>query len=277
MNTEKKLAGRVAVVTGAAQGLGRECARVLAMHGAKIAILDINGEAAEKAAASLVEEGGDAIAVSVDVASEEQVKTAVGRVIDHYGRIDILHNNAAIQNVAQREGDLDVCNLDLACWDRAFAVNVRGAVAMCKHTIPHMLAQGGGSIIHSSSGFGAQGELSLTAYGASKAALTQLSRSIATQYGKRRVRSNVVQIGLAPAENALSTMNSELLQIVLDGHLTPELGTPRNIADAVAFLASDEAAFITGHALVVDGGFSAHMPTTAAMKKLFDKSGSSRI
>ena len=147
----------------------------------------------------------------------------------------------------------------------------------CKHAIPVMLKTGGGSIIHSTSGFGAQGDQTLTAYAASKAALIALSRSVAAQYGKQGIRSNAIQIGLVVNPNAQHSMPAEVKQIILDEHLTPELGTPRQVADVVAFLASDESSFITGHTLAVDGGFSSHVPTLTPMRRFFEKVGSNKL
>lgn len=272
-----RLAGKVAIITGSAVGLGAECARVMASQGARVVIADIDEPAAQATAADIRDAGGDAFAIGVDVASEDAVKAMVAAVIARYGRIDVLHNNAAIQTPEQRARDLDVCNVDVDAWDRAMAVNLRGAMLCCKHVAPHMLKQGSGSIIHASSGFGAQGDLTLTGYACSKAALVQLSRSVAAQYGKQGIRSNSIQIGLVLGENAVHTLAPELKAIILDSHLTPALGQPRQVADVVAFLASDESSFVTGHNLAVDGGFSSHVPTYAQMRDLFEKSGSNRI
>ena len=127
-------------------------------------------------------------------------------------------------------------------------------------------------MIFATSGLGAQGDLSLTGYACSKAALNMMPKLVAAQYGKQGVRGNAVQIGLAPAENAHSSMPKELLDILRDNHMTPELGTPRQIADVVAFLASDESSFVTGTTLVADGGFSSHTPSLVAMQAFFSQS-----
>jgi NAD(P)-dependent dehydrogenase (short-subunit alcohol dehydrogenase family) len=201
----------------------------------------------------------------------------VAEVIARYGRIDVLYNNAAIQTPAQRAKDLDVVNVDIDAWDRAMDVNARGSMLCCKHIVPHMLKQGSGSIIHASSGFGGQGDLSLTSYAASKAAMIALSRSVATQYGKQGIRSNSIQIGLVLGDNAIHSLSQEMKDILVDNHLTPALGKPRQIADVIAFLASDESSFITGANIPVDGGFSAHTPTVAPMRALFEKLGSNQI
>lgn len=268
-----RLAGRVAIVTGAGNGLGAECARVLAGHGAQVVVVDIDGGAAITVAESLAVHGVESMALRVDVSSEEEVEDMVIQIKRRFGRIDVLHNNAAVLNVEQRQRDRDICNLDMAAFDRAIAVNLRGAVMCSKYAIPVMLEQKRGSVIFATSGLGMQGDLSLSGYATSKAALMMLPKLIAAQYGKQGIRANAVQIGLAPAENAHASMPAELLDIIRDNHLTPELGTPRQIADVVAFLASDESSFVTGTTLVADGGFSSHTPSLVAMRALFEKMG----
>jgi NAD(P)-dependent dehydrogenase (short-subunit alcohol dehydrogenase family) len=168
-------------------------------------------------------------------------------------------------------------NLDAGAWDAAMAVNVRGPMLLCKHALPTMIAGGGGSIVHSSSGFGLLGETTLTAYGASKAALINLSRFIATQYGKQGVRSNVLAIGFVLTENAAGSTPEIVKDILLKHQLNPAFGTARNIADVVAFLASDEAVFINGALIPVDGGFLAHQPSFAHFQELFALAGSNRL
>ena len=271
--SERKLEGRVAIVTGAAGGLGAETARVLALHGAKVAIVDINGEAAQEVAAGIEAAGGKALAVRTDISQEADVRAMVEAVVARFGRVDVLHNNAAILSVEQRRCDRDVVNMDVEAWDRAMSVNLRGAMLCSKYAIREMLKNGKGSVIFATSGLGVQGDLSLSAYAASKAALIMLSRSVASQYGKLGIRSNALQIGLAPAENAHESMDPRVIQIIRDNHLTPDVGTPRQIADAVAFLASDESSFVTGSTLVADGGFSSHTPSLVAMKALFAQTG----
>ncbi|MFT4919693.1 MAG: NAD(P)-dependent dehydrogenase (short-subunit alcohol dehydrogenase family) [Zhongshania aliphaticivorans] len=276
MNT-KKLANRVAVITGAGGGLGAECARVLASHGAKIVVADINAEAGQLVAEQIVKLGGEAISIPTDVSQETSVQAMVSAAMAHFGRIDILYNNAAILSAEQRAGDRDVINMDVDAWDRAMAVNLRGAMLCSKHCIPHMITLGKGSVINVTSGLGTMGDLTLSAYAASKAALIMLAKSIAAQYGKQGVRANALLIGLAPAENAHATMPQQLLDIIRDNHLTPELGTPKQIADAAAFLASDESSFVTGSVLSVDGGFCSHTPSFAATRELFKQMGSNTM
>jgi NAD(P)-dependent dehydrogenase (short-subunit alcohol dehydrogenase family) len=275
--TTGKLAGKVAIVTGAGNGLGAECARVLASHGALLAIVDIHAEAAQAVAAEIEAAGGQAIAIATDVSSEAQIQAMAAAVMARFGRIDILHNNAAALGNAQRAGDREVCNVDIGAWDVAMDVNARGAMLCCKHTVPQMLKNGGGSIIFSTSGFGWQGDITLTAYAASKAALMALARSVAAQYGKQGIRANAIVIGFVLNEHAQKSVPAEIKQILLDQHLTPQLGSPRQIADTVAFLASEESAFITGAVIPVDGGFSSHAPSMVPLRDYFARMGSNKL
>ncbi|MFA7554970.1 MAG: SDR family oxidoreductase [Spongiibacteraceae bacterium] len=268
-----KLKGKVALVTGAAGGIGVASAKRLAEDGATVVLADINLAGAEAAAAQI----SGAVAYQVDLGDEAAVQLLCKTVADRFGKIDILHNNAAIQNDSQRQKDLDVVNLDVAAWDLAMAVNVRGAMLMSKYVVPHMIAAGGGSIINSASGFGVQGESTLTAYGTSKAALIQLNRMIATQYGKQNVRSNCMVIGFVLTPLAQESTPDVVKEILLSHHLTPELGQPEDIANLVAFLAGDESKFITGAAIPIDGGVTAHQPSYADFKKLFAQMGSTKL
>ncbi len=269
----RRLDGRIAIVTGAAGGIGAASAARLAADGATVILADIDANAAERAASSIP----GSVAQAVDLTDESSVQALANSAIDRFGRIDILHNNAAIQNDMQRQKDLDVVNLDVAAWDQAMAVNVRGAMLMSKYVIPHMIAHGGGSIIHSASGFGVQGESTLTAYGSSKAALIHLNRMIATQYGKQNVRSNCMVIGFVLTPLAIESTPDVVKDILLSHHLTPTLGEPDDIANLVAFLASDESKFITGAAIPIDGGVTAHQPSYADFQKLFAQMGSGKL
>ena len=275
--TSHRLQNKVAIITGSGHGLGAETARVLASQGARVVVADIHREAAQAVVAEIEGAGGVAMAVQVDVTSEDAIRAMVAAVVDRYGRIDVLHNNAAALDVAQRQADRDVCNVDITAWDRALDVNVRGAMLCCKHVIPVMLGGGGGSIIHSTSGFGLLGDVTLSAYAASKAALMQLSRSVAAQYGKKGIRSNAIMIGFVVNDHAQKTVPDEIKQILLAQHLTPELGRPRQIADAVAFLASEESSFITGATIPVDGGFTSHSPAMVALGEYFERQGSNKL
>ena len=271
------LSAKVAIVTGGAQGIGLECARVLAERGATVIVADINAAGAEAAAAAIRAAGFKADACHIDLTDEASIAAAVAAIAAKHGRIDIIHNNAAIQNESQRAGDLDVVNLDVRAWDAAMAVNVRGPMLLGKYAIPVMIAGGGGSIIHAASGFGLLAETTLTAYGASKAALINLSRFMATQYGKQGIRSNAIAIGFVLSDNAVESTPQVVKDILLSHHLNPEFGLPRDIANVVAFLASDESKFINGALIPVDGGFTAHQASMVDFQKLFAAVGSNQL
>ena len=274
--TEGKLAGKVAIVTGAGNGLGAHCATVLAEHGARVAVVDIRLDAAREVVAAIEAKGGTAMAVETDVSAEDAIRRMVAAVVEQWGRIDVLHNNAAALDLKTRYADRDVCNVEIEAWDRSMDVNARGAMLCCKHVIPVMLRTGGGSVIHRSSGFGVMGDATLTSYACSKAALLALSRMVAAQYGKQGVRSNALVIGFVLNEHAQKEVPEEIKQILLAQHLTPELGSPRQIADVVAFLASDESAFVTGHTMMVDGGFTSHAPSLVPIRELFARKGDNK-
>lgn len=271
------LAGKVAIVTGAAQSIGSEVARLMAQRGATVIVADVDRAGAERTVANLRDEGGKASAASFDLTSEDEIAEAVRAIVADHGRIDIIHNNAAFQTEAQRARDLDVVHLDIGAWDMAMDVNARGPMLLCKHALPTMIAGGGGSIIHSASGFGLLGEATLTSYGASKAALINLSRFIATQYGKQGVRSNAIAIGFVLTDTAIATTPQAVKDVLLDHHLNPELGSAVDIAHVVAFLASDEARFINGALIPVDGGFTAHQASMVDFQRLFAAAGSNQL
>jgi NAD(P)-dependent dehydrogenase (short-subunit alcohol dehydrogenase family) len=264
----RALENKVAIVTGAGGGIGSATAAVLAARGAKVALADIRLEAAEHAAAAIAARGGTALALAVDLCSEDSVAALVRAVIQRFGRVDILHNNAADLSPEVAGRDRDVESMDTAIWDRTFAVNLRGTMLCCKHVLPHMVAGGGGSIVNTASNLGMQGNLGQAAYAASKAAVIQLTRSIATSHGRHGIRCNTVSPGLVMTPAARDHLPPRLHEIVASETLTPYLGAPEDIAHAVAFLASEEARYLTAHNLVVDGGTAAHVPGFAEFRRM---------
>lgn len=257
------LDGKVAIVTGGASGIGAATAMGLAGEGARVLVSDLNLEGAEAVAKRIEDAGGEALGFKVDVADEERVREMVGAAVDEFGRLDILHNNAAALGLVER--DADVANADAALWDETMAVNLRGPMLGCKYAVPRMIEGGGGSIINTSSGAGVAGDLNRTAYGVSKAGLNSLTQYVATQYGKQGVRCNAIAPALVLTPAARWTLPQEMIEILEAHHLTPALVEPEDIAAAVVFLASDAARFVTGQVLPVDGGFLAHLPTVADM------------
>lgn len=254
-----RVQGKVAIVTGAGSGIGAACAQALAAEGAKVIFADINLEAAEKQA-SLARDHGEAAALAVDVGSEAQVQQMIEFAVQRFGGLDILHNNAADTRLSSTR-DAPVEQMDVAVWDEIMRVNLRGTLLGCKYAIPHMRARGSGSIINTASGAAHAGMLSQSAYGASKAGIVALTQYVATQYGKDGIRCNAISPGfiVTPATEK-SIAESDVGKMMLRHHLTRRVGQPSDIAAAVVYLASDEAAFVTGQTLMVDGGMLAHQP-----------------
>jgi NAD(P)-dependent dehydrogenase (short-subunit alcohol dehydrogenase family) len=266
MTATGRLTGKTAIVVGAGRGIGRACARRLAQEGARVVVADIDASNATAVAQAIVDGGGRAIGVGVDVSSEESIVALVHACISTYGKIDVLHNNAADTRPEILGRDVDVLNMTTELWDRTMAVNVRGPMLTCKHVLPHMIAAGGGSIINTTSASGLTGDLVRAAYGASKAALNSLTWTIATMHGKQGIRCNAIAPGLILSERHQSD-NPSATSLALSHHLTPRVGVPDDIAGAVAFLASDDAVFVTGHILRVDGGLLVHMPMVAQQRE----------
>jgi NAD(P)-dependent dehydrogenase (short-subunit alcohol dehydrogenase family) len=253
------MAGKVAVVTGGAGGIGAATARVLSREGAGVAVADIDGDGAERVAAEIRDTGGDALAVAVDLSEESEVVVAVRTVVDHFGRLDVLHNNAALTDSTFLERDTPVTDLDLEVWNRTLAVNLTSQMLTCKHVIPEMVRNGGGSIINMSSGASLKGDRTRTAYGVSKAGVNTLTMYVATAHGKQNIRANAIVPGLIITDAVRAHLSDEILAGLSRAILTTHLGEPEDIANLVVFLASDESRYITGQLLSVDGGMSAHV------------------
>jgi NAD(P)-dependent dehydrogenase (short-subunit alcohol dehydrogenase family) len=250
---------RVALVTGAGSGIGAASAKALAFAGATVAVTDINVDRAGEVAAAICATGGHARAWPLDVSSELAWHEVVGSVVERYGPVTVLHSNAALTASEVTAADRGVTELDIELFDRVLAVNLRGAVLACKHVIPGMLAAGGGSIILTSSVKGSTGSAYRTAYSVSKGGLDTLTKVVATGYGKRGIRCNAVAPGIVSTE-AIILLSADQRAALREAHLTPDIGRPEDIANAVVFLASDESAFITGQIIAVDGGLAAHIP-----------------
>jgi NAD(P)-dependent dehydrogenase (short-subunit alcohol dehydrogenase family) len=252
------LDGKVAIVTGAGSGIGRATSARLAVEGASVVVADINPAGAEETVGLIEEAGGKAVAQEADVSSEPSVAAMVQKAVDTYGALHCLHNNAADVVIIQR--DLDIVGMDIEVWDRTMAVNVRGAMLGMKHAIPHMIAAGGGSIVNTSSLAGQMGDLSRVAYGASKAGIDALTRYGATLYGKQNIRVNAIAPGVVMTPSVAANVPDEELAVYRKNHVTPGIGQPQHMANVVAFLLSEEAAYITGQVINVDGGLFMHTP-----------------
>jgi 3-oxoacyl-[acyl-carrier protein] reductase len=242
--TPERLQGKVAIITGAARGIGRATARRLAAEGATVALADRD---AGEAAAAARELGGPAFAVAVDVADAASTARAVAAVLERAGRIDALVNNAGIVRDATLTKTAD------AAWEAVIAVNLTGTFNMTRAVAPHLVERGAGAIVNAASIVGVYGNFGQSNYVASKAGVIGLTRVWARELGRKGVRVNCVAPGFIATD-----MTAGMPPQVLDGMRarTPigRLGTPEDVAAAYAFLVSDDAAFVNGQVLGVDGG-----------------------
>lgn len=257
MDVARRFTDRVAMITGAGSGIGRACALRLGGEGAAVAVLDLDLKTGQQTVDLLQEEGCDAIALRCDVSRPEQVEEAVSACIDRFGRIDALHNNAGVlipgSALTQRLED----------WDLHFAVNVRGMLLMARRVIPHMQRQGRGAIVNTASTAGLAGEANCVAYDSSKGAVVSLTRQLAIDFAKAGIRVNCICPGWIetgfndPILEEAQMTDEDVAALVGQSIPMQRQGVAEEVAPAVAFLLSDDAAYITGHALVIDGGLLA--------------------
>lgn len=253
--------GKVAIVTGGAGGIGFATAQLLTARGARVVIADI----AAGRAADLAQTLPGALALPLDLEDETSVEAMVSGTIAHFGRLDVLHNNAALlgPDIAANDGDVE--QMATALWDQTYAVNVRGTMIACRAALPHLRAHRG-NVVNTVSNLALQGHLIQAAYSSSKAAIIQMTRAIAASHGRLGVRCNAVAPGMTMTPALRQAFPPALRQAVEEETLRDRLGEPEDIAEAVAFLASDAARNITGQVLVADGGCASHVPGIAAFR-----------
>lgn len=254
-----RLQGKVAIVTGAASGIGLGAARRFAQEGARVVLADLNGEGARREADSLCAAGARAVAVTVDLGDETSIRAMIDFTLKTFGGLDVLFNNAAATHLSQFK-DSPVEQMDTQVWDDTLRINLRGCMLASRMAIAPMRQGGGGSIINTSSGSAQAGALGYSAYAVSKAGIEALTRYIATQHGKEGIRCNAISPGLIVTPATEQGYAGPAGQMMLEHHLTPRLGSVEDIASAALYLASDEAAFVTGQVINVDGGLLAHQP-----------------
>lgn len=253
-NDVLNLAGKVAAVTGGASGIGLATAELLAGFGAHAVLLDVNEVEGRRAAAAIAEAGGQASFYRCDVSSAADCERVMQAIEASLGRLDILFNNAGI--IRRRT----VVELEERDWDLVLDVSLKGVYLMSKFAIPLMARGGGGSVINSGSGWGLKGGDKAAAYCAAKAGVVNLTRAMAIDHGKDNIRVNCVSPGdtdtplLRDEAKQLRQDEAAFLAASASGRPLERLGTPRDIANAVLFLASDMSAWVTGSVLVVDGG-----------------------
>ncbi|MEW5979733.1 MAG: glucose 1-dehydrogenase [Acidobacteriota bacterium] len=247
--------GKVAVITGAGSGIGRASAGLFAQEGAKVVVVDWDRDKCQDAVVAILERGGAATPCFSDVSQCDDAERMINIAVENYGRIDILFNNAAVQQLGT------LVDTSVEVWDQIHNVNLKGVFLGCKYAIPAMVKGGGGSIINMASVLGFVGDPDLTAYCAAKGGVIALTKSAAIAYGSQGVRVNCICPGdvSTPMVEAYfrQTPNSEQLrQDVYSKYALKRIAAPMEIAQVAAFLASDASSFLTGSSVVVDGGLT---------------------
>ncbi|WP_342043656.1 SDR family NAD(P)-dependent oxidoreductase [Bacillus sp. OTU2372] len=245
-----KLSEKTAIVTGGGRGIGRAAAFRFAKEGAKVVVADIDSIDGEETANYIREHEGSSIFVKTDVADPEQIKRLIETTTSTFGGLNIMFNNAGVGNLEVRSVDLSVEE-----WDRVVDINLKGVFLGIKYAVPALIKSGGGSIINTSSLLGLKGQKFVSAYNASKAGVVVLTQNAALEYGKYNIRVNAIAPGVIDTKIIDNwKQNERKWPIISRANALGRIGTPEEVANAVLFLASDEASFITGATLSVDGG-----------------------
>jgi NAD(P)-dependent dehydrogenase (short-subunit alcohol dehydrogenase family) len=248
-----RLEGKVVVITGAGSGMGREACAVFASEGARVAAIDVDPSGLEVTAAAVSGAGGEIATFVADVADQEQVRMAIEGAVERFGTLNVLYNNAG---VLWRDRDLGVLETDEAVWDRVMGINLKGIVWICKYGVPELIRAGGGAIVNIGSTSALLGDtVPQDAYTSSKGAVISLTRSLAVQFASQGIRANCIHPGFIDTPmQTVRTSDPAWVEGALAAIPLGRLGTPRDVVNAALFLASDEASYITGIELSVDGG-----------------------
>ncbi len=252
-----KLQNQIAIVTGAASGIGAASSKLFAAEGAKVALVDQNEVGLKKVASEIKAKGGTAITLTADVSSNGKARSGVERVMKRWGRIDVLLTAAG----ASTGGTVDA--IDEAAWDRTFAINVKGTFLWIHYAIPHMIAAKRGSIVTIGSQLAQSSPGKNAAYVASKGAIASFTKTMAVDHAAQGIRVNALMPGVIdtpmPARSLKRYADPEAMKAYWkERHPMGRIGQPEEVAQAALFLASDDSSFVTGHLLFVDGGWTAH-------------------
>ena len=247
--------GKVALVTGGSSGIGRATALAFARDGPSVVVADVNAEGGEETASRIKDAGGEASFVQADVSNNTDVEAMLEKTVSVYGRLDCAHNNAGVARATEltHEGSED-------SWDFVIGINLKGVWLCMKHEITQMLKQGGGAIVNTASIAGLVGQPGGLSYPPSKAGVIALTKTAALEYAQLSIRVNAVCPGVirTPLNEAQLETDPDLEKRHIAQHPMGRLGNPEEIAEAVIWLCSDAASFVTGHPMVVDGGLTAH-------------------
>jgi NAD(P)-dependent dehydrogenase (short-subunit alcohol dehydrogenase family) len=257
--TNKRLAGKTAIVTGGGSGIGQATAQLFAAEGARVAILDLNSHKGAVTIQTIQDTGGEAIFIQSDMSVSPDVAAAVAQTVDTFSRLDILVNVVGVSG--RRWGDGPAAECSEEAWDKVMALNLKSVFLGCKYAIPAMLKAGGGVIVNLSSVLGLVGgdaDFATHAYAASKGGIISLTRAIAAYYATQRIRANVICPGLiaTPMSRRVQSDPAILARLAELQPLTGDFGRPADVAQAALYLASEQSAFVTGAVLTVDGGWT---------------------
>jgi NAD(P)-dependent dehydrogenase (short-subunit alcohol dehydrogenase family) len=243
--------GKVALVTGGSSGIGRASALVFAREGAKVVVADVLVAGGEETVRLITERGGEAIFVKADMTKAAEVEAMVNTAVTTYGRLDCAHNNAGIEGAMAPTAEYTE-----ESWDRVIGVNLKGVWLCMKYEIVQMLKQGGGAIVNTASGAGLAGVPRMPAYVASKHGVVGLTRTAALEYAKSGIRVNAVCPGViqTPMVERVTSQRPGMVERMIAAEPIGRMGKPEEIAEAVVWLGSEAASFVTGHAMSVDGG-----------------------
>lgn len=251
----KRFEGKIVMITGGSSGIGAETAIAFAEEGAKVVITDVNEEKGRKLAEEINESGGTAVFMKHNVADAKQTKEIINKIVEKFGKLDVAFNNAGIAGPS-----LPISEYPEEDWERVISINLLGVYYGMKYQIQQMLKQGGGAIVNNSSILGKVGFNNASAYVAAKHAVVGLTKAAALEYASKNIRINAVNpafIKTPLIENAGMKEGTEMYDMLVGLHPIGRLGNPREVANAVLFLSSEDASFVHGESLMVDGGYTA--------------------
>lgn len=249
-----RLAGKIALVTGGSSGIGRATALIFAREGAKVVVADVNIEGSQETVRQIQAAGGEAIFIKTDVSQAVEVETMVKKTVETYGRLDCAFNNAGIEGVLKPTSDYDIDT-----WDRVLSINLKGVWLCMKYEIQQMLSQGGGAIVNTASAAGLVAVSGMSAYVAAKHGVVGLTKTAALEYAKAGIRVNAVCPGGVdtPMVQRVFSKNPQFAEAAASAEPVGRLAQPAEIGEAVVWLCSEAASFVTGHPMAVDGGMVA--------------------
>ena len=254
-----RLEGKVAVITGAASGQGRAAARLFAKEGARVVVADLNDEGAQEVVRDITDSGGEAATARVDVSREAEVEDMIRQAVEEFGRLNVLFNNAGVgYSTSDRMKMASVVETPEKDWDTILAINLKGVAMGCKHAIPIMEEQGGGAIVNNASINALVGLPGADAYTAAKGGIVSLTRVLAVDWGPKNIRINCLCPGGVETPMIAPVLSDEqVLSLMRESTPLGRLARPEEIAQVALFLASDEASYLNGAILPVDGGWTA--------------------